>query len=501
MKAVAPGVGGGAGLGEKQFELDVGDDVGGHQELEAVEPRHEVAGGIGGPETGVLREDGLVADKADDLGEERPGAAGRVEDLDAVDGWRRCGLWPRDAAGRRISHVGLERDLGRVGEAVLEAEFGAQERVDAANDEADDGLRRVPDAAAAAEGGVVVAQEVLVEMDHRVARERFVGPSSRKDRANVGGAEDGGELVDEGLHAVVEVGAGNVAEERAKEGVRFGDELGRLLAVEGVGRRVVEAGGEHPVDDGLRVGVREELDGKVVDEQFAERAVLGAEGVVLVGVRPVRDVAREGALDHVVDLPGLARHHPGKFRGGLDGLDGRGAPVPEGVGEKAEGRLVRDDPVLQEGAAGPPLRKDGVGERAERDVGREPPLLEEAEPEEVREDDLFERREVAAELLGVGAAALEVVVEGGLRLEEADGDVVLCEDDVRRAAFDPLGLVRGDDAGDEALDQRLDGGAVGMLRRLSRGIRRGNGRDVGGKCRVGVGVHGGEALPGLRSSV
>ena len=75
---------------------------------------------------------------------------------------------------------------------------------------------------------------------------------------------------------------------------------------------------------------------------------------------------------------------------------------------------------------------------------------------------LVERREVASELLPVGAASLEVVVEGDLRLDEADGDAVLGEDDVRRPALDPLWLVRRDDAGGEGLDQRLDGGPVRM---------------------------------------
>ena len=81
-------------------------------------------------------------------------------------------------------------------------------------------------------------------MDHRIASERLFAFSAGEDSADVGGAEDGGEVVDEGADAVVEVGSGDVAEQRAEERIGLRDEFRRLVAVEGVECLVVEARGE-----------------------------------------------------------------------------------------------------------------------------------------------------------------------------------------------------------------------------------------------------------------
>ena len=462
MEPVAAGGRRGAGFLQEQFELDVRDCVGGHQQLEAVEAGDEFLCGVFRPEAGHLREARLVADEADDFGEERAGSAGGVEHLHAVD------------AGA---------DFRRVREAVLEPELGAEDRVDAAHDELHDAGGRVPDAAALAQERVVVAQEVLVEVDHRVAGERLFAFPADEDPADVGGAEDGGEVVDEGADAVVEVGAGDVAEQRAEEGIGLRDEFRRLVAVEGVQSLVVEASGEHAVDHGLRVGVREEFGGEVVDEQLAEHLVLGAErGVGRREVVPVREVAREGVFDDVGDLPRLAGHHAREFAGPLDGLHGSGAPGCEGRGEKFECVVVGDDVVRHEGFAGLPLLPYLVRHPPEDDLRLELAVFVEAEAEEVGEHDLVEGGEVAVELLLVRGAAFEVVVERRLRLDVADGDVLFGQDDVRRPARDALGLVGGDEIRRQRADQFHDRRAVGVLRRHPGAVDPRDFCDVGGDC-------------------
>ena len=108
----------------------MGDGVRGHHQLVAVEPGEQVLGHVGVPELldlllavalGLPLCGHCLVDEVNDLDQEGAGAGGGVEDLD--EGLFGCGAFGDlevvDAAG----------DLapgGGVGEAVFEAELGAQ---------------------------------------------------------------------------------------------------------------------------------------------------------------------------------------------------------------------------------------------------------------------------------------------------------------------------------------------------------------------------------------
>ena len=69
--------------GKLDAELEVGDGVGGHQQLEAENAGEQLLSHIGGPLAGVALSHELVANVSDDGVEEAAGSAGRIEDENA----------------------------------------------------------------------------------------------------------------------------------------------------------------------------------------------------------------------------------------------------------------------------------------------------------------------------------------------------------------------------------------------------------------------------------
>ena len=239
-----------AGVGENAVELDVRHRVGGHQKFKAVETRNEVFGDVAGPLALVGEE--LAVDAVDALREERPRSCRRVENLDF-----RHGLF--DLLRQGLSRVAVLRHFNlhhiAAGYTVSDAESFHKNVVDGTDDEAHHGKRRVPYASILAQSRVVGVEEVLVEVNHRVAA-LFGLSVVLHDAAHVSGGEETNDVIDGPLDFFLDVGI-DVVEEFAQEWIGFRDKTRRLFAREVLRRVVVETGGKHSVGERLRVDVGE----------------------------------------------------------------------------------------------------------------------------------------------------------------------------------------------------------------------------------------------------
>ena len=246
---------------EEETELEVGDDEGGGHDFEAVDA---VEGGlleiVGGKCVGAFIDKGLV-DAAEDGAEVGAGAAAGVEDDD----------------------VGIC-------EAVGDAEFGAEDGIDAFDLVVDDFGGGVPDAKFLAEVGVEFGEEGFVEVLDGVGFLEAVEEKAGIDavEGGAGPVEDFGEVElfkVAGVDDVVEEGAdhGDAQEEAGVLPVEAVDrgQIGRSGFAEGVGlgfaggdgdavAGVDDPGGEHAVEEGLNEGGAEEMLALVAFEVEAE---------------------------------------------------------------------------------------------------------------------------------------------------------------------------------------------------------------------------------------
>ena len=410
----------------------MGDGVGSHQQFEAGQARQEVALDVVLPQALAPLE--TVAHEAHRLGQEGARAGGGVEYLYAVERAVDALAVVGGAAVDGLRLDDLAADARGVGQSLRQAEVAVQQVVDGAHDEAHDGLRRVPYALGLALSGVVGGEEVLIEVDHGVVASSGA-PVVGQEAAQVDGAEGGGQVVDEPGDAVVEVVARDALEETAQEGVGLRDERGGLLAGEGVGRVVVQAGGKHAVDErlGVEVGKLGRLD--VVDKGVAE----GAEQAVELAAGVVLAVVVESAAHGLGQQAGLGGHGVGQASGRRQELR---PAAREARQEGVEGRLGV--------AAGQDASLAGV---ADAHLSNGLAALVEVEIQIVSEDDVGERAAVAVELLAVLAAAVEVGVVDVLGLDEGHGQAVRAarEDEVGRAAGDACRFVGDGQCGQAVL--------------------------------------------------
>ena len=158
-----------------------------------------------------------------------------------------------------------------------------------------------------------------MEKGIHIRRVRRARPTiTTHDRGHVRGGEEGDEVVDDPGDGLVHVFV-EVAEEAPEERVRAGDEGGGLGAGEVLGCGVVEAGGEHAVDDRLGVDVGERFDVEVVDEPLAEREeLLGKRGGGFFGRAGARP--SQSGDDGAGEEAGLAGHEAREARRRRDGL-------------------------------------------------------------------------------------------------------------------------------------------------------------------------------------
>ena len=200
---------------------------------------------------------------AEPLDEEGAGAVGGVEHRDD----RVVGLAPL-----RDLDVGVSLDVlgprGRVGDAQRQAE-GLQRVVDGLDDVAHDRERRVEGAQILALLGVVLREELLVEVDDRVVA-LVVGAEVGEQLVDVGDCELLGELVeaqlvdvDDAVGVVAEAGVDRVEEVVVELQGRDG-----LFGLELLGVR--DASGEKPVDHRLGVDVGEAVRGQVAEQLLAD---------------------------------------------------------------------------------------------------------------------------------------------------------------------------------------------------------------------------------------
>ena len=190
-----------------------------------------------------LRAEGIV-DLVDDLMQEGSRSRGRIEDQDPVD------LLFRLAAG--VFHL----DLPGIGQAVLQAEVGLQNMIDAADDVGNHRLRRVIDTPRFAHFRIVGRQKGFIKVDDRVFAARR-SAEILQDGRHVGALQDGCQIVHDPDELLMEIGTGDVVEHPAEKRVGFGQVVGGLLADEMAFRFCVAPGRKKTVGDCLGVHVGE----------------------------------------------------------------------------------------------------------------------------------------------------------------------------------------------------------------------------------------------------
>ena len=287
-------------------------------------------------------------------------------------------------------------------------------------------------------------------MNHRVAP--LLGLAVvLHDAAHVCGGEEPHDIVDGPLDFVLDVGI-EVVEEFAQERIGLRNETRRLFAGEILRRVVVEAGGEHPVCESLRIDVRELVRVCVGHEyalealhQFPERRAFGV-------------AARKELLRGDLKKPRLRRHELRKLGRGGDGLRLGVAEAFDERDESAEVLGERADAVAS-------LFSDahGVDECA---------VLVEVKVEEVREGNRLIRRLVAVELLLVAGVLLarEVARANFLRFDNRNEKPAVrigCDCVVGLVALHRLRLVRDAAIGEQRPQKWRQRVAVGDFRAVA----------------------------------
>jgi hypothetical protein len=351
---------------QDQAHLEMADGVRGHHQLEGVEVAQQV-----------------LAHQS-----RHHAAAGRAPRLlhGATDRLDHEGEGPR----RRIEEGGPG-----IREAVPPAQARLEQPVRGAHDIGDQLRRRVVDPAPPAQPGVVVAEEGLVEVEHRIAP-TVDGPLQHLVDRGVGEQVD--DLVDDPGDLPGGIGQGDVAEGVAQQAAGGRDALRRDPPVEEAAGP--PAGGEQAVGQGLGVEVGE-----------------------LSGIEPGHQVLREGLVEARevraplgVRLQQLAQPHgqqAGAQRQAEGQLGGRGGRGRREIAEEVEERLH--------------VRATDLG------AGRH--LRSPVEPElaEVGEQEIGERLAVAPELVGV--LRPRQVGPRGLRLDVAGDPLPPAHLEVEQAAL------------------------------------------------------------------
>ena len=415
-----------AGFGEQEVELEVRHGIAGHEELEAVEPGQEVVFHVIAPDA-LLPFEALVY-LADHFSQKGACAGGRVEDLYLV-------YFPLFGFA-----VLLYLDLGfaGIGQSLCEPEFGFEDIVNRPYHEVHHGLGRVPYAAGLAQPGVVMAQKVFVEMDDRVFHAGGFA-ITLQHFFDIAGQENLHQVVYDPLDALVEFQPGDITEQLLEEGIGLGDEFIGFLAAEGGQGRVVQAGGEHAVGDGLRVHVGKAFGRDIVDEDFTESPHLVFQRAVFV----VGFVAVEGFFNDFGEEAGFAGHHLGQFARAADGLPDMRAEIADQVFESRK--------MLRQGFDA------AFGDFSDGDFHHKLPVAVQVKIEVIGKDDVIERSLVAVELFFVAGLlrAFQVFIAQVFGFDEADGNVFAGEDIIGRAAALPFGFVGGAHARHQAFNQLL----------------------------------------------
>ena len=256
---------------ELQGDLEVGDGVRAEHQLETVHLREHVAAKVLGPVAlAAAASQERLAGLAQPRDEEGAGARGRVEHRhEHLICGHFCG---------QVETVAL-RDLGPCGgirDAHGEAESFAQHLVHRPHHEVDHRLGRVEGPGVGAHLAVVGGEELLVEVDDRVAALRG-GAELVEDRLDVAGPQVGDELVEAAAREVEHAGlVVDLLEERLEE--RIGQ---RHRGVDRRGAEVLRRGDaarQQPVDERLGAHIGEPRRVHVGDQLRADGSEHGREG-------------------------------------------------------------------------------------------------------------------------------------------------------------------------------------------------------------------------------
>ena len=213
------------------------------------------------------------------------------------------------AALVRLAGIPVEGDLRRVGQPLWQAELGFQDMIHRADDEADRRFGRIPHPPRLAPGRVVGGEKRLVKMKEWVLLTRQAAETLH-DPGDVAGLKHARQVVDDPGDAVVEVGPGDVDEQRAQERVRSRQQVQRLLPAERAGSGIMQSRREHAVGDGFSVDIGEFIGLDVMQELFLEGLVVAQELGQARGVFGL-DVGGQRLAQNNLDQHGFARHQLG----------------------------------------------------------------------------------------------------------------------------------------------------------------------------------------------
>ncbi|OQC53704.1 MAG: hypothetical protein BWX54_02367 [Verrucomicrobia bacterium ADurb.Bin018] len=387
-----------------------------------------------------------VPNMADDLRQKGAGATGRVEELDLVEG-ALDEFVPAAAGGiafdrHRFDHRGV------VGKARGQPKTGFENLVNGAHDKPDDGLGRVIDPAAFAQGRIIGGEEGFIEVHEGVFLRGGLAEIGQ-DVLEVHGAEDFHEVIHHPRDAVVEVHRGNRTKQIAEEGIGLGHEGGSFLAGKVVGGGVVEAGCEHAVGDGLGVNIREGFRVEIMQQNLLEGGQLLLQRVVW------RGVLGEHLPKNIPHQPGFLGQSFGQHRGGTDLY---ALPLCK-VADEPQERLV----ILGTPHELPPL-DFGHPNGLRRLAGAVEP-----EFQVVGQDQIVEGGKVAAHLGGLFLAPQ--VLADVLGLDIADDQVAPQQGQIRCAAFNPGGFVDQTQGRENVGKEILEMAPVGMLGGLAQPVQ------------------------------
>ena len=219
-------------------ELQVGNRVWSHQQLESEQARQQVLVHVVAPAAAQAALLEIAVNYGNNFAQKRAGARRRIENQH-----------PRHLL--RLAVLRLDLDRRRVGEAVRKPELVAQQPVDAAHDVGDDRLRRVVDAVLDLQLAVVGREKVLVEV-HRGVFLPGALAEIFKDRGHVRSRQQPRQIVDDPGDPSISRRPRHAPEYIAQKGRGLG-ERGRL-AREGLRRALVKpARREQAVGDRLRL--------------------------------------------------------------------------------------------------------------------------------------------------------------------------------------------------------------------------------------------------------
>ncbi len=315
-------------------------------------------------------------------------------------------------------------------------------------------MRRVPDPALLAKLGIVLGQEVFVEVDDGILH---LGGLAEvfEDGIHIRRTEDIRQRIHDPGDPLIEVVSGDVLEELSQERIGLGDQFRRFLSAKGIEGTVIESRRKHPVGNGLCIDIGKLLRRNVVDQDFLEGIHLLLQG----GIVLIDFVAFERSLDHVGEKSGFTGHHLGELFGAFDRLPDVGGELLDQEFESGE--------VVRKG------KDSALVDHSDADGGGEFAISEIDEFEVIGKNQVVQRTFVSVKLLLVAVLfhPMQIRISDILGFDVADGDFFFVGQDViRRTTGLSLGFVGGTDAGSKGFEEVLQVSAKGMFGGIAKAV-------------------------------